>query len=381
MIAHLNGKLIEKNPTTLVIECGGIGYEVKISLTTFSSIGADESIKIFTQLIVREDAHLLYGFASKEEREMFNHLISVSGIGPNTAMIMLSSLTPDEVAHAIQSEDVKTIQSIKGIGIKTAQRVIIDLKDKMLKMTFSTENVFVQHNTNRFDALTALVSLGFDKKSVEKAIDKISTGEESVEQLIKQALSDTLIYPINNAPDPTQTKPQSFDLGDPSSMQQTIVYDPSTGTYVFKETMGSSDLNYRNPSMMTLEEYIEYDRKKNQSKNWETKIKEQTEENRPMEFPIKIGSKLFENFFGSDQITIRPAGSVEVSLGVNSSRYDNPILPLNQRKITRFDFQQQIQLNLVGQIGTKLKVGVSYNTQAAFDFDNVSKLEYTGNNC
>ena len=188
MIAHLNGKLIEKNPTTLVIECGGVGYEVKISLTTFSSIGADESIKIFTQLIVREDAHLLYGFASKEEREMFNHLISVSGIGPNTAMIMLSSLTPDEVAHAIQSEDVKTIQSIKGIGIKTAQRVIIDLKDKMLKMTFSTENVFAQHNTNRFDALTALVSLGFDKKSVEKAIDKISTGEESVEQLIKQAL-------------------------------------------------------------------------------------------------------------------------------------------------------------------------------------------------
>jgi cell surface protein SprA len=199
--------------------------------------------------------------------------------------------------------------------------------------------------------------------------------------LSQNALSqggDTLIYPISNVPDPTQTKPQSFDLGDPSSMQQTIVYDPSTGTYVFKETMGSSDLNYRNPSMMTLEEYIEYDRKKNQSKNWETKIKEQTEENRPMEFPIKIGSKLFENFFGSDQITIRPAGSVEVSFGVNSSRYDNPILPLSQRKITRFDFQQQIQLNLVGQIGTKLKVGVSYNTQAAFDFDNVSKLEYTG---
>lgn len=188
MIAHLNGKLIEKNPTTIVVECGGVGYEVKISLTTYSSIGSDESIKIFTQLIVREDAQLLYGFATKEEREMFNHLISVSGIGPNTAMIMLSSLSPDEVAHAIQSDDVKTIQSIKGIGIKTAQRVIIDLKDKMLKMSFSTENVFVQHNTNRFDALTALVSLGFDKKSVEKAIDKISTGEETVEQLIKQAL-------------------------------------------------------------------------------------------------------------------------------------------------------------------------------------------------
>lgn len=188
MIAHLSGKLIEKNPTTLIIECSGVGYEVKISLTTFSAIGSEESIKVFTQFIVREDAQLLYGFATKEEREMFNHLISVSGIGPNTAMIMLSSLSPEEVAHAIQSEDVRTIQGVKGIGIKTAQRVIIDLKDKMLKMSFSSENVFVQNNTNRFDALTALVSLGFDKKSVEKAIDKISTGEETVEQLIKQAL-------------------------------------------------------------------------------------------------------------------------------------------------------------------------------------------------
>ncbi|MFN5031674.1 MAG: Holliday junction branch migration protein RuvA [Flavobacteriia bacterium] len=188
MIGHLNGRLIEKNPTELIIECGGIGYEVKISLHTFSAIGSEESIKVFTKLIVREDAHVLYGFASKEEREMFNHLISVSGIGPNTAMIMLSSLVPDEIAHAIQSEDVRTIQSIKGIGAKTAQRVIIDLKDKMVKMVFSSENIFSQNNTNKFDALTALVSLGFDKKNAEKAIDKISTGEETVEQLIKEAL-------------------------------------------------------------------------------------------------------------------------------------------------------------------------------------------------
>jgi Holliday junction DNA helicase RuvA len=188
MIGHLNGRLIEKNPTELIIECGGIGYEVKISLHTFSTIGSEESIKVFTKLIVREDAHVLYGFASKEEREMFNHLISVSGIGPNTAMIMLSSLVPDEIAPAIQSEDVRTIQSIKGIGAKTAQRVIIDLKDKMVKMVFSSENIFSQNNTNKFDALTALVSLGFDKKNAEKAIDKISTGEETVEQLIKEAL-------------------------------------------------------------------------------------------------------------------------------------------------------------------------------------------------
>ena len=189
MITHLNGKLVEKNPTSLVVECNGIGYEVKISLTTYSQLKEEESIKIFTQFIVREDAQLLYGFASKEEREVFNHLISVSGIGPNTAMIMQSSLTPEEIAHAIQTEDVKTIQGVKGIGVKTAQRVIIDLKDKMLKMSFSSENIFVLNNTNRFDALTALVSLGFDKKSVEKALDKVaSTGDETVEQLIKDAL-------------------------------------------------------------------------------------------------------------------------------------------------------------------------------------------------
>ncbi len=188
MITQLTGKLIEKNPTELVIDCGGVGYLVKISLNSFSKIKDEELCKVYTQFIVREDAQLLYGFADKTEREMFNHLTSVSGIGPNTAMIMLSSLVPEEIAHAIQSEDVATIQSIKGIGAKTAQRVIVDLKDKMLKMAFSTENIFTQNNTNRFDALTALVSLGFDKKSAEKAIDKVGTGEESVEQLIKQAL-------------------------------------------------------------------------------------------------------------------------------------------------------------------------------------------------
>jgi Holliday junction DNA helicase RuvA len=188
MIGHLSGRLIEKNPTELVIECAGVGYEVKISLHTFSVLGSDEAVKLFTKLIVREDAHVLYGFASKEEREMFNHLISVSGIGPNTAMLMLSSLVPDEIAHAIQTEDVRTIQSIKGIGAKTAQRVIIDLKDKVLKMTFSAENIFNVNNTNKFDALTALISLGFDRKAAEKALDKSSTGEESVEKLIKEAL-------------------------------------------------------------------------------------------------------------------------------------------------------------------------------------------------
>jgi len=188
MIGQLSGRLLEKNPTDLLIDCSGVGYEVKISLNTYSAIGSEEAIRIFTKLIVREDAHLLYGFQSKEEREIFNLLISVSGIGPNTALIMLSSLTPDDVVVAIQTEDVRTIQSIKGIGAKTAQRVIIDLKDKVLKLGPVSENIFANHNTNRFDALNALISLGFDKKSIDKVLEKISTGEESVEQLIKGAL-------------------------------------------------------------------------------------------------------------------------------------------------------------------------------------------------
>ena len=188
MIAQLNGRLIEKNATELIIDCGGVGYSVRISLNTFSEIGDKESIRVYTKLIVREDAQLLYGFANTTEREMFVHLISVSGIGPNTAMIMLSSLVPDEIAGAIQDEDVATIQSIKGIGAKTAQRVIVDLKDKMLKFEVSSENMFSANNTNRFDALTALISLGFAKKPAEKALDKISTGDESVEELIKGAL-------------------------------------------------------------------------------------------------------------------------------------------------------------------------------------------------
>jgi holliday junction DNA helicase RuvA len=188
MIGRLNGRLIEKNPTDLLIECGGVGYEVKISLNTFSQLGSDEAVQVFTKLIVREDAHILYGFANKEEREMFNHLVSVSGIGPNTAMIMLSSLVPDEIAQAILTEDVTTIQKIKGIGTKTAQRVIIDLKSKVSKMELSSENIFSSNNRNRFDALNALVSLGFDKKSAEKVLDKIDTGNQSVEELIKDAL-------------------------------------------------------------------------------------------------------------------------------------------------------------------------------------------------
>jgi Holliday junction DNA helicase RuvA len=188
MISHLNGRLIEKSPTSIVVECGGVGYFVKISLNSYSLIGSDENIKIFTQLQVREDAHTLYGFMTTQEREMFNHLISVSGIGANTAILMLSAMIPDEIAAAIVGEKVSVIQGIKGIGAKTAQRVIIDLKDKVAKSEFATENIFAINNTNQNDALTALLSLGFDKKRAEKAIDKILSDDQSVEQIIKEAL-------------------------------------------------------------------------------------------------------------------------------------------------------------------------------------------------
>ena len=188
MIAHLNGRLVEKTPTQIIVECGGVGYLVKISLNTFSKLGNDEAIKIHTQLQVREDAHTLYGFYSLAERDMFNHLISVSGIGANTGILMLSAMTSDEIAHAIITENVALIQSIKGIGAKTAQRVIIDLKDKVAKSDFVTENIFTANNTNQNDALTALLALGFDRKRAEKAINKILTEEQSVEEIIKEAL-------------------------------------------------------------------------------------------------------------------------------------------------------------------------------------------------
>lgn len=187
-----------------------------------------------------------------------------------------------------------------------------------------------------------------------------------------------LPFPINNNIDPTQSGQQSFDLGDPSNVKQTIVYDPKTGKYIFTETYGNTGLNYRNPSMMTFEEYLDYERKKALKDNWKDKIDQQTKESQPIVPPFKIPGKTFQNIFGSDEISIKPQGSVEMSLGVNSSRYDNPMLPVNQRRITRFDFQQQIQINLVGQIGTRLKLNTSYNTQAAFDFDNISNLAWSG---
>jgi Holliday junction DNA helicase RuvA len=192
MITQLSGKLIEKNPTSVVIDCGGVGYEVNISLHTFEQLTKDEHIKLFTYLLVREDAQVLYGFAEKVEREVFKKLISVSGIGANTARLMFSSLSPAEIIEAICTSDVDTIKSIKGIGIKTAQRVIIDLKDKLGEVNASSENLTFSNNTNRNEALSALETLGYSRKQVEKIVARIVKIEPqaSVEFILKQALKN-----------------------------------------------------------------------------------------------------------------------------------------------------------------------------------------------
>ncbi|WP_140484723.1 Holliday junction branch migration protein RuvA [Flavobacterium sp. GSA192] len=190
MIAHLQGKLVEKSPTQIVIDCGGVGYEVHISLHTYSLLPVSDFIKVFTHLQIKEDAHTIFGFVEKSEREIFKLLISVSGIGAGIARTMLSSLDPKQIINAIASGDVSTVQSIKGIGSKTAQRVILDLKDKVLKLYDLDEVSVVQSNTSRDEALSALEVLGFVRKSSEKLIDKIikENPEASVESIIKQAL-------------------------------------------------------------------------------------------------------------------------------------------------------------------------------------------------
>ncbi|MDC1162186.1 Holliday junction branch migration protein RuvA [Tenacibaculum sp.] len=190
MITQIRGRLVEKNPTYVVVDCNGVGYLLHISLNTFSKLPENENVLLYAHLSVREDAHTLYGFYNKTEREVFKLLVSVSGVGPSIARTMLSSMTSEEIQQAIASENVPVIQSVKGIGAKTAQRVIVDLKDKILK-TFELDEVsVVQNNTNKEEALSALEVLGFARKQADKVVNNIlkETSDASVELLIKQAL-------------------------------------------------------------------------------------------------------------------------------------------------------------------------------------------------
>ncbi len=192
MITHLKGKLVEKNPTYAVVEVNGVGYLLHISLNTYSKISDSELVFLYTHLAVKEDSHTLFGFIDKIEREIFRMLISVSGVGPSIARTMLSSMSTSEIQQAIASGNVGVIQSVKGIGAKTAQRVLVDLKDKISK-TFAIDEVSeIESNTNKNEALIALDVLGFNKKQCEKIIDKIllEDSKMSVEILIKKALKN-----------------------------------------------------------------------------------------------------------------------------------------------------------------------------------------------
>ncbi|MBP6968510.1 MAG: Holliday junction branch migration protein RuvA [Bacteroidota bacterium] len=190
MYEFISGEIAELNPAMVVLQTGGVGYSIHISLNTFSALNGQKQVKIYTHLIVREDAHLLYGFAGKAERELFRNLLSVSGVGAATALMMLSSLSTDEIVSAINTENVTLLKSVKGIGIKTAQRIIIDLKDKVARGTPAEQILIPANNTIRNEALSALVMLGFARKNAEPALDRIirENPAASVETVIKLTL-------------------------------------------------------------------------------------------------------------------------------------------------------------------------------------------------
>jgi Holliday junction DNA helicase RuvA len=192
MYEYIRGKISDLKPANIVVEAGQVGYFINISLNTYSQLSGKAEATIYLHQVIREDAHVLYGFSQQSERELFRLLISVNGVGSNTAIMMLSSMSPEEIKVAIATENVNALKSIKGIGIKTAQRIIIDLKDKIEKAPVSEQILFAADNTIRDEALSALVMLGFNRKAVEKELDKLIAAEPGckVETLIKKALKN-----------------------------------------------------------------------------------------------------------------------------------------------------------------------------------------------
>lgn len=190
MYAFISGKIVEKNPAYVVLENNGIGYLINISLNTFTAINNLEQVKLFTHLSIREDAHVLFGFSEEAEKALFLQLTSVSGVGSNTARLILSSLTVNEAIEAISLGKIQVLQNVKGIGAKTAQRIVVDLKDKVAKSTGTSEKIGTSYNTIKSEALSGLLILGFNKSSADKLLDKLmhNNPEVSVEQLIKEAL-------------------------------------------------------------------------------------------------------------------------------------------------------------------------------------------------
>ena len=190
MIEYLNGRIVELNPAHIVLDLNGIGYYVHVSLNTYSALSGKQSARLHIHEVIREDAHLLYGFSDFDEREVFRLLISVSGVGANTGILLLSSLNVNEIKAAIVSNDVNRLKAVKGIGLKTAQRIIVELKDKLAKEPAKADIFIPENNTAREEALSALVTLGFVKKNAEKVIDGVMREKpgKPVEQIIKDAL-------------------------------------------------------------------------------------------------------------------------------------------------------------------------------------------------
>lgn len=196
MIAFLKGRLVSKEPTNIIVEVSGMGYQVHISLNTYTHLKDKEDCLIYTYLHVREDAHTLYGFLTEAEKAMFLNLLSISGVGPSTALMVQSSLSPAELHAAIVQEDVRRIKAVKGIGEKTAQRIILELKDKLRKEGTEPFGHAISgsgHNTLRMEALTALTTLGINRQAAEKSVDAIlknSGNTITLEELIKHALKN-----------------------------------------------------------------------------------------------------------------------------------------------------------------------------------------------
>lgn len=191
MFEYVKGSIVDLTPTYVVIDCMGVGYYVNISLQTYSILEGKKEALIYLHQVIREDAHLFFGFSSVEERELFRLLISVSGVGANTARVILSSMSAMEIQKAIMNADINALKQIKGIGLKTAQRIVVDLKDKVVGKDMGSSQLFTAlNNTSRQEALSALVMLGFSKSAVEKVLDQLlkEEGNQSVEGLIKLAL-------------------------------------------------------------------------------------------------------------------------------------------------------------------------------------------------
>lgn len=190
MIAYLKGDFVTKTPASVIIDVGGVGYDVLISLHTYSKIQGLERGTLLTVLLIREDAHILYGFFDSQEKDMFQLLIAVSGIGASTARIMLSYMKPDELAAAIVGGDSKTLEGIKGIGKKTAERVVVELRDKLAKHPLEINIPAVKNNTLRQDALNALSALGINRQTADQALQKVLSREPELplEELIKKVL-------------------------------------------------------------------------------------------------------------------------------------------------------------------------------------------------